>query len=178
MALPPIPPPPGTPATGPVEVLLGHRVADPFRDLEDGDAPEVVAWDDAQSARTRAVLDVLPSRSGFRDRLRQLLDVPVVLGVGVAGDHVLALARDAGRDQAVLVVRPAAPSGAGPGDPTGAPPRVLVDPVAVEDDDTAAIDGFHPAPDGSLAPSAPRPGATSSRPCGWSRWRPARCGPT
>lgn len=115
-------------------------MADPFRALEDGDTPEVRAWDDAQSARTAAVLSALPGRDALRDRLRQLLDVPVVLATAVAGDVVVTLERSDGRDQATLAVTPVDGSGR----------RELVDPRAVEEDDTAAIDWFHPSPDGSL----------------------------
>jgi prolyl oligopeptidase len=115
-------------------------VADPFRALEDGDTAEVRAWDDAQSARTAEVLSALPGRDALRDRLRQLLDVPVVLATAVAGDVVVTLERSDGRDQATLVVTPVDGSGR----------RELVDPRAVEDDDTAAIDWFHPSPDGAL----------------------------
>jgi prolyl oligopeptidase len=140
--LPPVPDPPPFPADGPVEVVLGHRIADPFRGLEDGDAPAVRAWDDAQSARTAAVLSALPGRDALKERLRELLDVPVVLAAAVAGDVVLALERADGRDQATLVVASAH------GD--GSDRRELVDPRTVEDDDTAAIDWFHPSPDGAL----------------------------
>lgn len=135
-----VPPAPATRADGPTDVILGHLVPDPFRWLEDGDAPEVRAWDDAQSARTRTVLDALPDRAALKDRLRQLLDVPVVLTAAVAGDVVVTMERAEGRDQATLVVT----------DLTTGERRELVDPRAVEGDDTAAIDWFHPSPDGSL----------------------------
>jgi prolyl oligopeptidase len=117
-------------------------VADPFRALEDGDAAAVREWDDAQSARTAAVLAALPGRDALRTRLRELLDVPVVLAAAVAGDVVVTLERAEGRDQATLVVAAA--------DGDGSDRRELVDPRAVEDDDTAAIDWFHPSPDGTL----------------------------
>ncbi len=115
-------------------------MADPFRGLEDGDTEAVRAWDDAQSARTAAVLAALPGRDALKTRLRELLDVPVVLAAAEAGDVVLTMERSDGRDQATLVVTGA--------DGTGA--RQLVDPRQVEDDDTAAIDWFHPSPEGAL----------------------------
>ncbi|QYG93492.1 S9 family peptidase [Iamia sp. SCSIO 61187] len=121
-------------------MLLGHRVVDPFRALEDGDDPIVRAWDDAQSARTRTVLSALPGRDALRERLRQLLDVPVVLGAALAGDVVVTLERADGRDQATLVASAR----------DGSDRREIVDPRAVEDDDTAAIDWFQPSPDGAL----------------------------
>ena len=124
-------------------MLHGHRVADPYRWLEDGDDPEVRAWDDAQTDRTRTVLDALPGRPALRDRLRALLDVPVVLAATLGGEALLTLERGGGRDQAVLTVAPATGDRPAPG-------RVLVDPVALLGDPTAAIDWFHPSPDGAL----------------------------
>ncbi len=141
--LPVAPPVPPSPTTDLVEVLQGHRVADPHRALEDGDDPDVRAWDDAQTARTRAVLDALPRRAQLRDRLQALLDAPVVVGVAVGGDRLLTLERGGGRDQVVLVVAPA--DGRAPEEG-----RVLVDPVALLGDPTAAIDWCHPSPDGAL----------------------------
>lgn len=88
------------------------------------------------------MLSALPGRDALKERLRELLDVPVVLAAAVAGDVVLTLERAGGRDQATLVVASAH------GD--GSDRRELVDPRAVEDDDTAAIDWFHPSPDGAL----------------------------
>lgn len=120
--------------------MFGHLVPDPFRWLEDGDDPAVRAWDDTQSARTRTVIDALPGREALRDRLRELLDVPVVLAAAVAGTVVVTLERAEGRDQATLVVT----------DLVTGERRDLVDPRAVEDDDTAAVDWFHPSPDGVL----------------------------
>ncbi|HYI63019.1 MAG TPA: prolyl oligopeptidase family serine peptidase [Acidimicrobiales bacterium] len=139
---PPVPPPPPTRADDLVEVIAGHRVADPHRWLEDGDDPAVRDWDEAQTARTAAVLAALPHREPLRRRLAELLDVPVVLGAAVAGPHLFTLERGGGRDQAVLVIAEATT-------PDPQPGRVLVDPVALLGDPTAAIDWFHPSPDGA-----------------------------
>lgn len=121
----------------------GHRVADPYRWLEDGDDPAVRRWDDAQTARTRGVLDALPGRQALRSRLLELLELPVVLGARVAGDRLFTLERGAGQDQAVLVV-------AGALDQADDTRRVLVDPAVQRGEPTAAIDWFHPSPDGAL----------------------------
>ena len=52
--------PPRTRTDDLVEVLHGVSVADPYRWLEDGDAPETRAWVEAQNQFTRAVLDIMP----------------------------------------------------------------------------------------------------------------------
>ena len=67
-----VPPPPATRVDDLVETLGGIQVADPYRWLEDGASLEVRAWTTAQNARTRAVLDAVPARARFRDRLAEL----------------------------------------------------------------------------------------------------------
>lgn len=141
--LPAVPDPPANGADGRVDVLHGHRVADPHRWLEDSGDPAVRRWDEDQTALTRAVLDGLATRPTLHARLQALLDVPVVLGAALAGDLLFTLERGGGRDQAVLVAAPAFGDGAGEG-------RLLVDPATLRNEATAAIDWFHPSPDGSL----------------------------
>ena len=117
-------------------------MADPYRWLEDGDAPEVRAWVEAQNARTRQALDARPDRRAWLERLVVLLGLPVSTAVRLAGGNVFALERGGGQKQFTLVVRPS--------DDPRAPARLLVDPAALTDDATAAIDWYHPACDGTL----------------------------
>src|SRR6187551_2591623 len=77
------------PATAPtrkddvVDRLHGVDVADPYRWLEDSDAPEVQAWTDAQNAATRRALDRVPGRAALEQRLWQLYEIGYV-GVPVS----------------------------------------------------------------------------------------------
>lgn len=125
-----------------VEVLHGIDVHDPYRWLEDGDSEDVAGWSAAQNARTRAVLDTLPSRPALHARLTELLQVGMVGAPHVAGDRVFNLEREGDQDQAVLVMRSAA-------DPTE-PARTVVDPHGMAADHAASIDWFSPSPDGRL----------------------------
>ena len=125
-----------------VDLLHGRKVPDPYRWLEDGDVPEVAAWVQAQNERTRLALDALPDRQAWLDRLVTLLELPVSLGVRLAGPQVFSLERGGGQKQYVLVVRPA--------DEPQAPARLLVDPARLVADATAAIDWYHPSPSGAL----------------------------
>jgi prolyl oligopeptidase len=125
-----------------VEVLHGTEVHDPYRWLEEGESEETAAWVAAQNARTRAVLDAVPSRPALHERLVALLQVGMVGGPHVAADRVFTLQREGDQDQAVLVVRSAV-------DP-GEPPRVVVDPHGLAADHAASIDWFSPSPDGRL----------------------------
>ena len=135
-------PPPPTRREAVVELLHGREVPDPYRWLEDGDSPEVGEWVAAQNARTRGALDACPDRKAWLDRLVTLLELPVSTGVRVAADRVFSLERGGGQKQFTLVVRPA-------GEAAGRA-RVLVDPAALVADATAAIDWYHPSPDGEL----------------------------
>ncbi len=137
-----VPPPPAARRDDVVDVVHGVAVPDPYRWLEDGEAPDTQAWVAAQNARTRAALDALPDRGAWHERLLTLLAAPVSIGVRVAGDAVFSLEREGGAPQHRLVVRSATDPEAGP--------RVLVDPAALSPDATTAIDWYHPSPDGGL----------------------------
>src|SRR5688500_2715168 len=56
-----------------VETLHGVPVEDPYRWLENGEAPEVQQWTEQQNTFSRSVLDGLPGRSGVHKRLNELL---------------------------------------------------------------------------------------------------------
>jgi prolyl oligopeptidase len=125
-----------------VEVLHGTEIHDPYRWLEDGDSEEAEAWTETQNARTRAILDALPSRPLLHRRLEALLRVGTVGAPAVAADRVFTLEREGDQDQAVLVVRSATDA--------DAPRRVIVDPHLLAADHAAAVDWFSPSPDGRL----------------------------
>ena len=137
-----------------VEVIHGVDVPDPYRWLEAGDDAGVAEWVGGQNARTRAALDGLPSREIWHRRLIELMSLRVVQAVEVRGDRLFLLERDAGSQQARLVVR----SLAGP----DAPPTVLVDPAAAVDDGAVAIDWFFPSNDGELVTVGVSEGGTEN----------------
>ncbi|MDR7301038.1 prolyl oligopeptidase family serine peptidase [Haloactinomyces albus] len=56
-----------------VESLHGHRVADPYRWLEDTEDPRTPAWSRAQDELARGRLDALPGRETAADSMRSLL---------------------------------------------------------------------------------------------------------
>src|SRR5688500_4312716 len=104
---PRVPPAPPARADDVVDVVHGLEIADPYRWLEDGDAPDTVAWAEAQNDRTRAVLDALPHRTWARQRFDRLLRAATSTSARLAGERVFTLERGGDREQAVLVLRSA-----------------------------------------------------------------------
>ena len=98
---------PGTRKTDTTDVLHGVTVeADPYRWLEDGENPEVAAWIEAQTRRTRAYLDALPNRSALRARLESLITAasPRYSGLQTAGGRLFAAYYNPKVQQVMLAV--------------------------------------------------------------------------
>jgi prolyl oligopeptidase len=131
---------PDTPAKEVVEVLHGEAIADPYRWLEDGEAPETREWTERQNAFTEAYLEARPARQQIRDRLQQLLSIGV-LGVPYpAGQRYFYLRRDGIQNQPVLYWRHGVQG----------EDRVAVDPNLLDSAGTTALDWFYPSKDGRL----------------------------
>ena len=144
-----------------VDDYHGTRVADPFRWLEDTDAPEVADWVAGQNARTRAWLEAVPGREAIAARVRALWDFERFGVPRREGARLFYTRNDGLQDQPVLFVE----DGAGE-DGAGAPPRVLLDPNGLSADGTTALVGWEPSPDGSLLAYA-----LSSAGSDWMEWR-------
>lgn len=63
---------PKAPRADQVDDYHGTRVADPFRPLENPDAPATRAWIEAENALTRRFLDAIPERPSIERRLTKL----------------------------------------------------------------------------------------------------------
>ncbi len=83
----------------------------------------------------------MPGRRELHTGLSRLLRAGSSVAPRGAGARLFTLERWGDHDQAVLVVRPAQQTGRA---------RTLVDPVRLSGDVTAAIDWYHPSPDGAL----------------------------
>jgi prolyl oligopeptidase len=120
-----------------VEDLHGHRVADPYRWLEDAADPRTRAWTEAEDALTTEVLAGLPLRQEFAARLDELVHAGAV-GVPVwRGQRAFSTRRDPGQEHAVLRVREA-----------DGEQRVLVDPMALDPAGTTTLDAWSPSWEG------------------------------
>lgn len=122
------------------EIPAADTVLDDFRWLENGDNPEVQKWALAQSSAARRVLDALPGRGALRARLESLLKVGTIRQAVSAGPKLFYLKREGLKNQPALYVR----------DTPRSEPRILLDPNALSEDGTAALDWWYPSPDGLM----------------------------
>jgi prolyl oligopeptidase len=116
--------------------------SDPFAWLEDGAAPAVQKWTEAQNARTRAFLDALPGRAALGEQFKALYAIGS-LGVPVSRPHdhgrrTFYTRRDGGQNQPVLYVR----------DGDAGAERTLVDVNRERADGSRALDWWFPSDDG------------------------------
>ncbi len=126
------------------ETFFGTVVHDPYRALEDTQAPATQAWMRAEADYTRAVLDRIPGRQAMLERLRQLdaaVPARVQQVVREPGDRWFFERVGAHEDQFKLVLR----EGLAGAD------RVLVDPEAMQraSGKPHAINYFSVAPGGA-----------------------------
>ncbi|MFV2173451.1 prolyl oligopeptidase family protein [Actinomadura sp. LOL_016] len=120
-----------------VEEIHGHRVADPYRWLEDVDDDDTREWLSAQDELFHKSVDDLPGRDGLRRRLRELLGAGSVGAPIWRGDRRFFTRRTADQEHPVLYT--VGPDGA---------ERVLVDPMEVDPAGTTTLDGWQPDKEG------------------------------
>ena len=136
----PSPRPPETRRGDDADPWHGERVPDPYRWLEADDAPEVVAWDRAQQAVTRAVLDAVPQRAAIAARIEAELDLPSPRSLPrFEGGRMWTSERGRGQNHPVLVARDRDGEG---------PPVVVLDPNTWSADGTAGLQRWAASPDG------------------------------
>jgi prolyl oligopeptidase len=128
------------------EQLHGVSVVDPFRWLEDGDAPDVKAWQASENDRTRRALDAIPGRAALLEQTRALIRAggesfaPAFARPKHGPELYFHLKRAGDEDLAALYVREGAKG----------TDRVLIDPAKLTSEKTTAIDWWYPSHDGAF----------------------------
>jgi prolyl oligopeptidase len=122
-----------------IDDFHGVRVADPYRWLEDADAPETVAWVEAQNALTRSALDG-PAREALVEKLTSLYDYSRISVPVKRGGRYFFTFNEGLRNQPILYVMDGADEA----------PRRLVDPNKLGADGTVALTSVVPSDDGAL----------------------------
>jgi prolyl oligopeptidase len=139
-----------------VEDHFGETVPDPYRWLEVTDAPETVAWIEAENALTERWLSAVPSRDPIRRRLTELWDYPNAGAPFERGGRWFQFRNPGLLNQPILFVM----------DAPDAEGRPLLDPNALADDGTTAVPAIRLTDDGSLLAYA-----TSDAGSDWMTWR-------
>ncbi|MBS2552449.1 S9 family peptidase [Catenulispora sp. NL8] len=131
---------PPAPRTGPVEVLHGIPVADPYRWLEDESDPETAAWSAAQEDLFAAHRSGWALLEPMRRRIAELVDTGSVSVPVARGGLLFNTVREPGRDQAALRVC----------DAGGHDARTLWDPLVHDPSGLTVLESWDPSQDGSL----------------------------
>ena len=121
-----------------VEDLHGHRVADPYRWLEDADDPRTKEWSAAQDELfTGRMAELAPARERFRTTLDELERAGIVTAPVWRGDRRFLRRREPHQEHSVLLVIEADGS-----------ERVLIDPIALDPAGTTTLDVWQPSVEG------------------------------
>jgi prolyl oligopeptidase len=133
-----------------VEDLFGHRVADPYRWLEDADSPQAREWLAAQESLWQEYRADLPNRETFAARVRELLRVGSVGLPAWRGTTRFYTRRDPDQEHAVLYVANGEISGMSGASAPDIPERALIDPIAVDPSGRTTLDAWQPDKEGRL----------------------------
>jgi prolyl oligopeptidase len=139
-----------------IDMYHGHPVPDPYRWLEDGDAPAARAWIEAEAELTERFLAAIPARAAIRRRITALWNYERFGIPRRAGDAYVYSKNTGLQNQAVLYVAPA----------LDGPARVLIDPNGLSADGTVALTGTAFSDDGKYMAYA-----TSASGSDWMTWR-------
>ncbi len=88
-----------------VDDYFGTKVPDPYRWLEDDNAPEVKEWVDAENAVTAGYLDKIPFRAKIRARLSEIYNYPRYSSPERVGEYYLFSKNDGLQNQSVTYIQ-------------------------------------------------------------------------
>jgi prolyl oligopeptidase len=134
----------------------GTVVTDPYRWLEDPDAPETVAWVGDENQVTSDYLGAIPERHAIQERLTALWDYEKFGVPFHKGGRYFFAKNDGLQNQSVWYMA----------ESLEAEPRVLLDPNTLSDDGTVALSGLSISEDGRLIAYS-----LSSAGSDWQEWR-------
>jgi prolyl oligopeptidase len=123
-----------------VDDYHGVKVADPYRQLENPDAPETRAWIAAENKLTFGFLNRIPERKQIRERLTKLWNYEKYGPPFREGGRYFFTKNDGLQNQSVLYTMTA----------LDGIPRVLLDPNTLSKDGTIALAGMDISDDGKL----------------------------
>jgi prolyl oligopeptidase len=115
-----------------VDDYFGNKVPDPYRWLEDDNAPDVAAWVEAENKVTFGYLDKIAYRPQLRDRLTKLLNYPKFSAPSRRGENFIFSKNDGLQNQSVYYIQKG----------LNGTPELLLDPNKFSADGTSQLGGF------------------------------------
>src|SRR5436190_23465757 len=88
-----------------VDVYHGVKVADPYRWLEDDNAPATAAWVEAENKVTFPYLDAIPYRGQMQKRVKQVSDYAKYSSPSRKGPYYFFFKNEGLQDQSVLYIQ-------------------------------------------------------------------------
>jgi prolyl oligopeptidase len=139
-----------------VDEYHGVKVADPYRWLEELDAPDTREWIAAQNALTQEYLGDTAARPQIHARMTELWNYERFGLPSREGDRYIITRNDGLQNQAVVYTM----------DSLDAEPRLLLDPNTLSTDGTVALSGTEVSPDGKYLAYGISAGGSD-----WQEWR-------
>ena len=121
-----------------VDNIHGHKIADPYRWLENASSPETQKFVAEQNAYTQQVLDAVPGHDKLRARIEQLQTIGRVEAPKVGGKYYFYARREGHQNQPVVYMR----------EGVQGKDHALIDVNQLAADGTVALDWWHPSHDG------------------------------
>jgi prolyl oligopeptidase len=150
---------PSPPHDGTVATFFGTSVPDPYRPMENVDAPDVATWANAENALTHRYLDAVPVRPAIAEAFRKLYDYEKISAPYHVGKHWF-VARNSGlQTQSPIYIR----------DSETGPERLFFDPNTLSKDGSIQVAGQSYTKDGTLLAYA-----TSEGGADWQTWHVKR----
>src|SRR5580698_6780715 len=147
---------PQAPTSGQIDDYHGTKIADPYRTLENADAPSTRKWVEEENALTVSWLAKLPGREKIRAQLTGLWNYEKFSQFYKASGHYFYLHNSGLQNQAVLYFM----------DSLNGTPRELIDPNTFLKDGTAALNGQSVSWNGKLMAYAMAQAGSD-----WKEWR-------
>jgi prolyl oligopeptidase len=122
------------------ETIHGHRIADPYRWLEDAGSPQTEEFVREELAYTRGILDPLPGREQIHQRLSQLVSIGTISAPQAGGPYYFYTRWEGTQNQPILLGR----------EGIHGKDRILVDVNKMAADGTVALDWWFPSDDGKF----------------------------
>jgi prolyl oligopeptidase len=147
---------PPAPRTEQIDDYHGTKITDPYRTLENADAPSTAKWIGQENALTSSWLSKLPGRENIRTQLTGLWNYERFPRLYKAGGRYFYLHNSGLQNQSVLYVL----------DSLNGSPRELLDPNTYRKDGTAALSGQSVSRNGNLLAYAVAQAGSD-----WKEWR-------